>query len=174
MECMANDFRLIGKIGKVLSIIGLVYGLINVILGVLYELFFKGIFDNPNGENRSGLIAVLLILLLVLLVFFMLKIMGIFVVVISGITLFLSILCLNYSKKNIEELKKDKIILYLISAGYLILSLVFLILTFIFFDLILVGIILFVLTAIYGFVGIKILLHITHLGDYNEEVIEEV
>ena len=153
---LINNLRLIGKIGKIISIIFLIYGLLNVIIGTIFELIFKDIYDAP-GE-KSGLVAIFIVLFFVLIVFFALKLMGIYVVIISGITLFLSIICLKYSKKSIEEIKEDKLIIYLVSIGYLLISLVFLILMIIFIDnIFLFGILFLIFVLVYGFVGFNIL-----------------
>ena len=62
---LINNLRLIGKIGKIISIIFLIYGLLNVIIGTIFELIFKDIYDAP-GE-KSGLVAIFIVLFSIVL-----------------------------------------------------------------------------------------------------------
>ncbi len=132
MDVIRKNLNLIGKPGKVISLIFLIPSFIIVVVCLVLELFFKDFVaniksGNPEEPNYGGAIIFFILFFFILFVLAV-KVVAVFSFVTSLITFILSIVCLRLADKEKEDILNSKVKIYVVTGLYFLLALIYIIL----------------------------------------------
>jgi hypothetical protein len=119
MEKISNSFKKLGTTTKILSILGIIFGSFLTIIGFVFKVLLKGVFDNTSNDVGMGG-GILVIFIVFFLVLAALWYFGLAILIPSIIFLIVGIKLHEYSKYDIQTLKEKKNIVVLMTVPYVV------------------------------------------------------